>query len=62
MAYRRIADALHEIGLLLIAFAPLDYALDPRPFSATWVSMISFLVLGIAFVGLSIVGDWRFLK
>ena len=62
MAYRRIVDAVHEIGLLLIALAPLDYTLDPRPMGATWGFMIGFVALGVVLIALSILADWRFLK
>jgi len=58
-AFRRILDALHEIGLLLVALAPLDYALDERPLKTTWPYMIVFVTVGVVLIALCIVGEWR---
>ena len=58
LARRRVVDAFYEIGILLIAFAPLDYSLDQRPFRTTWQAMVSFVLLGLAFIALSIYSEW----
>jgi hypothetical protein len=57
-ARQRIVDAFYEIGVLLIAFAPLDYTVDPRPLRTTWQAMVSFVSLGFAFIALSIYSEW----
>jgi hypothetical protein len=59
LAYRKVVDALHEMGLLLLVFAPLDYAVDVRPLTETWRTLIGFIALGMLFLGASIVGEWR---
>jgi hypothetical protein len=59
-AYRRFIDAIHEIGLLLIALAPLDYAIDQRPMKETWRPLVIFLAIGAACLTLSILMEWSF--
>lgn len=57
----RIAEALQEIGILEIAFAPLDFMIGSRPISDTWVWMAGFLVAGVLLwmLGMSLEGTYR---
>jgi hypothetical protein len=55
----RIVEGTREVGILLIAFTPLDYALDRRPFDQTWKPLTLFLVAGVLLFGLSVFGEWR---
>lgn len=48
-AYRRVEDAIREIGTLLVAFAPLDVALTE---GRRWGTLLLFLLLGASlFIG-----------
>jgi hypothetical protein len=58
-AYRRIIDSRQDIGLLLIAFAPLDFTLDHRPLQTTWPYLLAFAVVGLMLIALSILAEWR---
>src|SRR5665213_1415073 len=52
-------EALREIGILLIAFSPLDMALNSDGKVLRWTAMCLFLVAGlIMFIG-GIIGEWR---
>lgn len=59
-ALRRIIEAIYEIGVLLFAFAPLDYTLDPRPFSATWPLVAGFVFFGAVLIVFCVVVEWRY--
>ncbi len=57
---KHIADALREIGVLLIAFAPLDITLSPsHPSPAKYVSI--FLVAGILLFAAGVAVEGRVL-
>jgi len=49
-------EALRDIGMLAIVFAPLDAALSEHP---RWWTAILFFVFGIAFLALGIELDVR---
>jgi peptidoglycan/LPS O-acetylase OafA/YrhL len=54
----RVEEAAREIGVLLIAFAPLDVALnDARPFR--WWILLLFLSLGLLFFVCALVAERR---
>ena len=55
-ARRRIEEGMREVGILLIAFAPLDAVLAERP--AVGV-LLFFLLLGIALFTTALVLEWR---
>ena len=50
---RHIADALREIGVLLIAFAPLDITLSSGQAHAGTYLLI-FLIVGISLFGVGV--------
>lgn len=52
----RLEEGLHEIGVLLMAFAPLDVALlDTKQ----WGILALFLSVGFTFFCLAIIMEWR---
>jgi hypothetical protein len=53
----RILEAMREIGVLILAFAPLDVALGPSPHSAR--TLLIFLGLGFFLFAGSLVFEWR---
>jgi hypothetical protein len=53
---RRFTDLLREVGTLLLAFAPLDYMLQPD--LDPW-SLLGFVTMGVAFFLLSLVRELR---
>ena len=53
---RRLTDLYREVGTLLIAFAPLDYSLEPA--AARW-TLVGFVVVGIALFALSVIHEAR---
>ena len=53
-------DALREIGTLLLAFGPLDAALEyERGTPGTWRAAIGFFLLGATFFGFGLLLEWR---
>ena len=57
LAVARVIALFREVGTLLLAFAPLDYAMqpgvsDPRILQA-------FLLAGLALFALSLIAEWR---
>lgn len=55
--FRRIQELMREVGTLLIAFAPLDVALQGNAGSARVLGF--FLGLGLIFYGGSLALEWR---
>ena len=55
--YRRVQDALREIGTLLIAFAPLDVGL--QGVAGRVHVLVFFLSVGAGFFGCALVLEWR---
>ena len=53
---RRLTELAREVGTLLLAFAPLDYALEPE--AAAW-SLGGFVFIGSALFGLSVYRETR---
>jgi len=56
----RVLEATREIGILLIAFAPLDFAVSDAPIRTTWPYLSGFLLIGLAVLISSILVEWRF--
>ena len=54
----RIEEAMREVGVLLMAFAPLDGLLQPREL-IPWPRLSFFLSLGIFLFALAIVFERR---
>lgn len=55
----RILEAMREIGILLFAFTPLDFALSRNPLAETWPFLGGFLVAAVLLFVTSIIGEWR---
>ena len=55
----RITDLYREVGTLLLAFAPLDFLLQPT--LDPW-SLFGFVLVGSAFFALSVVREIRRVK
>lgn len=56
----RIFEGLREVGLLLIAFAPLEAALSNSASSRPAGFLIKFLGGGLLLFGLALLLEWRF--
>lgn len=56
---RRLLEAMREIGILLMAFAPLDGVLTPMPETQRQTLLIFFFG-GISLFVLAILGEMRF--
>jgi hypothetical protein len=54
----RFEDVLREVGTLLIAFAPLDVALDAQK-TKNWWTMLLFLSLGLFFLAIALIAEQR---
>jgi hypothetical protein len=54
----RLEEAAREIGVLLMAFAPLDVALTDRP-STRWTPLLLFFVTGVLFLGGALASERR---
>jgi hypothetical protein len=55
----RVLEAGREIGILLIAFAPLDFAVGGAPIAESWPYLFGFLLVGFVGVSTCIVIEWR---
>ena len=55
----RIVEAMREIGILLLAFTPLDFAVGPEPVGNRWRSVTFFVVLAVGLFGFSVVFERR---
>ena len=53
----RLLEAMREIGILLIAFAPLDYAVSGT--GRYGASLSVFVIVGLVLVLGAILGEWR---
>ncbi len=56
IANERLTGLYREVGTLLLAFAPLDYSLEPD--AAAW-SLAGFIVAGISLFALSVFREVR---
>lgn len=54
-----LVDAPKEIGVLILAFAPLDAALDTRALEQIWPEVVVMMVIGLVLFVLSLYNDWR---
>ena len=55
----RLLEAAREIGTLLIAFAPLDFAMGTSLAGHPWPYLAGFLIVGFVLLGSSIIVEWR---
>ena len=55
----RIEEGMRELGVLFLAFAPLDAVLSGRPFREYRWGLLMFLLLGILFSGVALLSEWR---
>jgi hypothetical protein len=55
----RILEAMREIAVLLLAFAPLDVALTPSPIRRSAGTLLIFLGLGVFLFAATLVFEWR---
>jgi hypothetical protein len=55
----RVLEAMREIGILLIAFAPLGFAVTDAPATSSWPYLSGFLIVGLALLASSIIVEWR---
>jgi hypothetical protein len=55
----RVVEASREIGVLLIAFSPLDFVLGEMSFRRSWPILASFMLVGFALLAASVLGEWR---
>ena len=64
--FRRLSEAFQEVGVLLIAFAPLDAILNSRssPGTKTFLGLTSaavyFFLIGVALFWIGLYGEWRY--
>ena len=54
-----LLEAAREIGVLLIAFAPLDFAVSSGPARQYWFFLLGFLVAGVLLLSIGVAGEWR---
>lgn len=55
----RVAEALREIGVLLLAFTPLEAGISPDPVAEHLAFLLTFLGFGIALFSLGVAIEWR---
>ena len=55
----RILEGLREVGVLFVAFAPLDVSLNPAPLSKSWPKLVGFLLVGILLFLAGVFGERR---
>jgi hypothetical protein len=55
----RILEALREVGILVIAFAPLDVVMDTAPLEVTWKRLTGSMVVGFLLFASGVIGEWR---
>lgn len=60
LAKLRVAEALREVGILVVAFAPLDTLLSPTNLAATWPTVLGLIVEGCLVFALGVLGEVRF--
>jgi hypothetical protein len=58
----RLLEAVREIGILLIAFAPLDFAVSGVGARIYWPTLVGFLLVGFLLPAIGIAGEWRLRK
>lgn len=56
---KQAAKACNEVGILLVAFAPLDVGIDVRPLAKTWGELVGFFAAGIVLFVAGTYGEWR---
>lgn len=47
LIWRRAVEATREIAVLLLAFAPLDFALSDKKDAAAWMTIAGFIAVGL---------------
>jgi uncharacterized membrane protein len=55
----RILEALREIGMLLMAFGPLDIALSEKGLANRWGFLLLFVGGGLVLFVLALIVEWR---
>ena len=55
----RVQEGMREVGVLFLAFAPLDVALSPEPVRDSVGVLLLFVSLGALFFGGALVFEWR---
>ena len=55
----RVLEAMREVGVLLMAFAPLDVALGSGGFREKWQPMVAFLLFGFVVFALGALAELR---
>src|SRR5688500_14024507 len=58
-AVTRVAEALREVGVLLLAFTPLEAGISPDPVAEHLAFLLTFLGFGIALFSLGVAIEWR---
>jgi hypothetical protein len=56
---RHVLDGIREIGVLLIAFAPLEAGLSPEPLLGSVTFLFGFLGGGFGLFSLALILEWR---
>ena len=59
---KQIRDGMREIGVLFIAFAPLETALQNRSIRETWPALFGFAFAGVVIFLCALVLEWRVAK
>jgi hypothetical protein len=59
IAALRALEAMREIGVLLIAFAPLDFAVSGEPVRSSWPYLLGFFLAGLLLLIAGISGERR---
>lgn len=55
----RLAEAMREIGVLLLVFAPLDFIFDLRPIGVTGPVVIEAIVVAVLLFALGVIAESR---
>lgn len=56
---RRIREGLREVGILLIAFAPLEAALNRSHLRDAWGFLVAFVGIGVTLFAFATFLEWR---
>jgi hypothetical protein len=55
----RILEGLREVGVLLVAFAPLDMAIGEKPLADSWPILVMFFLAGLTMFVMALILEWR---
>ena len=56
---RRVVEAMREVGVLLIAFTPLDIVVSDGGLTGHWGSFVLFFGVGVTSFFLGVIAEWE---